>query len=197
MSNYWLEITFRSVVINYLDRKFEGENVGIAYIYCAYREQTHTAASLIASLLKQLLQQVQHVSGNILDVYKHHRDKKTRPPLHEYSRLLASQVRHFSKIFIVIDALDECSEEEKIREQLMTEVRKLLPSVSLLVTSRDIPDMKPKFTGAARLEIRASDGDIRQYLESRITTELAEFLERDKTLQSNILTTIVEKAQGM
>jgi hypothetical protein len=97
----------------------------------------------------------------------------------------------------VIDALDECSEEEKIREQLMTEVRKLLPSVSLLVTSRDIPDMKPKFTGAARLEIRASDGDIRQYLESRITTELAEFLERDKTLQSNILTTIVEKAQGM
>ena len=124
-------------------------------------------------------------------------DKKTRPPLAEYSRLLAKELRHFSKLFIVIDALDECSEAGRIREQFMIEVEKLLPSVSLLVTSRDIPDMEWKFRGAARLDIYASDGDIRRYLESRIKRELAGFSENGTTLQSDILVTIVEKAQGM
>lgn len=79
----------------------------------------------------------------------------------------------------------------------MIEVEKLLPSVSLLVTSRDIPDMEWKFRGAARLDIYASDGDIRRYLESRIKRELAGFSENGTTLQSDILVTIVEKAQGM
>jgi hypothetical protein len=97
----------------------------------------------------------------------------------------------------VIDALDECSEAGRIREQFMIEVEKLLPSVSLLVTSRDIPDMEWKFRGAARLDIYASDGDIRRYLESRIKRELAGFSEHGTTLQSDILVTIVEKAQGM
>lgn len=170
-------------------------------MYCTYKEQSHTATNLLSSLLKQLLQklvqQLRPISGSIFDLYRHHRDKATRPSLSEYSRLLAAELHHFSRIFIVIDALDECAEEGGIREQFLTEVRKLLPSVHLLVTSRDIPDMERKFEGATRLDIHASDGDIRRYLKNRVDRELARFLKRDTTLQADILTTITEKAQGM
>ena len=188
---------FRSVIIDHLEEVYGRENVGIAYIYCTYREETHTATNLISSLLKQLLQQLRPISSSILDLYRHHRDKTTRPSLSEYSRLLAAELHRFSKVFVVIDALDECTEEGRVREQFLTEVLKLIPSVSLLLTSRDIPDMKRKFEVAARLDIQASDEDIRIYLESRIETELASFIKRDSTLRTDILTTIIEKAQGM
>jgi hypothetical protein len=81
----------------------------------------------------------------------------------------------------------------------MAEVRKLLPKVRLLVTSRHIPDIERKFKGGAGLEIRASDEDIKRYLESRIESQnpLAGYVKTDPTLRSDILTTIIEKAHGM
>jgi hypothetical protein len=191
--------TFRSVVINYLERTIQQENVGIAYIYCTHREQNQTAGNLVASLLKQLIQQRSAIPGNIRDLYKHHRSRQTRPSLSEYSRLLQAELRHFLKAFIVIDALDECSEESRIREHFLAEVQKLLPAVRLLVTSRHMPDIERKSEGAARLEICASDGDVKLYLESRIKSQhpLADYVETDPTLRSDILTTIIKRAHGM
>ncbi len=99
----------------------------------------------------------------------------------------------------MIDALDECSEESRIRENFLAEVRKLLPTIRLLVISRYIPDLEHRFEDAARLEIYASDGDIIRYLESRIEREypLAGFVRTDPTLRTDILTIIVRKAHGM
>jgi ankyrin repeat domain-containing protein 50 len=191
---------FRSVIINYLERAIIEEGVGIAYIYCSYRQQNQTAGNLVASLLKQLIQQrPASIPSNIRDLYRHHRGRQTHPPLSEYSRLLQAELRHFSKVFIVIDALDECSEESRIREHFLAEVWKLLPQVRLLVTSRHIPDIKRKFKGGARLEIRASDEDIKRYLESRIESQnpLAGYVKMDPTLRSDILTAIIERAHGM
>ena len=47
----------RSIVVEYLERSFEKNNVAIAYIYCSYKEQEdQTTVNLIASLLQQLVQ---------------------------------------------------------------------------------------------------------------------------------------------
>ena len=46
----------RSIVVDYLERSFEQEDVAIAYIYCSYKEQEdQTDVNLIASLLQQLV----------------------------------------------------------------------------------------------------------------------------------------------
>jgi hypothetical protein len=191
--------TFRSVVINYLERTIKQENVGVAYIYCTHRQQNQTAGNLVASLLKQLIQQQLDIPGNIRDLYRHHRSRQTHPPLSEYSRLLQAELRHFLKVFIVIDALDECSKENRIREHFLAEVQKLSPMVRLLVTSRQMLDIERKFEGAARLEIRASDKDVKRYLESRIESQLplANFVRTNPTLRSDILATIIKRAYGM
>jgi hypothetical protein len=190
---------FRSVVINHLEWTFKRENVGIAYIYCTYRQQNQTAVNLISSLLKQLIQQQPAISDNILDLYRHHHSRQTHPPLNEYSRLLQAEASHFSKVFIVIDALDECSEDGRIREHFLAEVQKLLPKARLLVTSRNIPNIERNFEGAARLEILAKDKDIERYLESRIESQplLASYVRADSKLRADILSTIVKKAHGM
>jgi hypothetical protein len=149
--------------------------------------------------LKQLIQQRPDIPSNIRDLYRHHRNRQTHPPLSEYSRLLQAELRHFLKVFIVIDALDECSEENRIREHFLAEVQKLSPMVRLLFTSRHMPDIERKFEGAAQLEIRASDEDVKRYLESRIESQLplANYVRTDPTLRSDILDTIIKRAHGM
>ena len=188
---------FSSIIINYLEQTFK-ENAAIAYIYCNYKEQNQTVINLIASLLQQLVQGQSVVSDDIIAAYKRHSHKQTRPSLAEYSELLQSEVRRFSKVFIVIDALDECSEGGGIRG-FLPEIRKLPSNMHLLVTSRYITDIEDEFEKVARLEIRASNEDVKSYVEARIEEQpqLVCHVRADPTLRSAIVDTIVQKAGGM
>ena len=173
-------------------------NAAVAYIYCNYKEQNQTAINLVASLLQQLIQKQPKISEKIIAIYKRHSCKQTRPSLTEYLKLLQSEVYRFLKVFIVVDALDECLEREGVRG-FIPEVRKLPPHVNLLVTSRHIPAIEHEFEKAARLEIYASDDDVRSYAETRIEEQpqLIRHIKVDPTLRSLILDTIVKKASGM
>jgi hypothetical protein len=170
----------------------------VAYIYDNYREQNQTAVNLIRCLLRQLVQIRFDMPDDIASIYRHHVRKRTRLWLAEYSNLLQLQVRRFSKVYFVIDALDECSESDGIRG-FLPEVLKLLPDIHLLVTSRHNSSIEFALEGAGRLEIRASNEDIRCYLSARIKGHLqfARFTTTDSTLQNAILDTIIQKADGM
>jgi hypothetical protein len=67
------------------------------------------------------------------------------------------------------------------------------------VTSRHSSTIEREFEMAGRLEIRASDHDIRRYLEDRIKAEhqLVRLVQKYPDLQENIISTILEKAKGM
>ncbi|KAH0536690.1 hypothetical protein FGG08_006456 [Glutinoglossum americanum] len=189
-----------SIVVDYLERSFEKENVAIAYIYCSYKEQEdQTVVNLIASLLQQLVQRNPIISDEVMSLHRSHIRKRTRPKLDEYSSLLQSEVCRFSKVFIVIDALDECPESKRTRDNFLVEVRKLQPRIHLLVTSRHVSTIEREFEKSARVEIRASDEDVKRYLEGRVKTEgrLVRHVKADPALQDTIVNTIAEKAKGI
>ena len=202
-NSYYPRLTsrvLRSIVVNHLDQHFENDGVTIAYIYCSYKEQEHqTAVNLIASLLQQLVQRNPVISNDVVSLYHHHNMKQTRPTLDELSKLLQSEVRRISKVFIVIDALDECPEGNRTRESFLTEIRKLQPTIYLLVTSRHILAIEREFEQAARIDIYASGEDVKKYLKYRIESEgrLVRLVKPDPALQAAIVNTIVENAKGM
>jgi NACHT domain len=189
----------RSIIVDYLQRSFEQEKVAIAYIYCSYKEQEdQTDANLVASLLQQLAQRNSSISNEISSLYHHHVKERTRPALGEWSQLLQSEVHHLSKVFVIVDALDECSESNGTRDSFLTEIRKL-PNMHLLVTSRHILTIEREFEKAASVEIRASDEDVKRYLQDRIKKErrLVGHIKADPALGETIISTIVQKAKGM
>lgn len=47
-------------------------------------------------------------SNNIDALYKHHRDRNTHPILDNLTETLKLEIGMYSKVFIVVDALDEC-----------------------------------------------------------------------------------------
>ena len=190
---------FRSFIINNLEQTFTSEDVGIAYIYCNYKDPEQTSANLLGSLLKQLLERRPAVIRNIRDIYITRCRKQIQLTITEYVGTLQKIVSEFSQVFIVIDALDELAEANGTRELFIKEIQKLLPKVHLLVTSRWVPSIQQQLETPLHVEIRASDKDITEYLKERmaVATRLQRHVKEDPQLQETIIRTIVKNCQGM
>jgi hypothetical protein len=82
--------------------------------------------------------------------------------------------RGFPRTFVVIDALDECSEldseDDQRDDNFVSAVQMLESSVRLLVTSRPHNRIQQAFEAASRVDILASNSDIREYLACRMTS---------------------------
>jgi len=162
-------------------------------MYCNYQEQTtQTVANLIASLLKQFVQNSRTVSDNTRSFYDRHRGQRTYPTLDEFIKALEVEIKSYTQVFIVVDALDECSEVNGTRMKLIRVLRSLPRSVNLMVTSRDLASIKQEFLDAGRLRIRAHDEDITKYVEN----QLGGYSDLTK-LRADITKIIIDKARGM
>jgi hypothetical protein len=68
-----------------------------------------------------------------------------------------------------------------------------------LITSRLIPSFEDELFNALKIEIRASDADVKEYLENRVrnTFRLVRLLKGDVELQATVVESIVKNAKGM
>ena len=187
-----------AVVINNLATWFADDpNIGIAYIYCNFRRQhEQKAEDLLASLLKQLIQSRPVLPDSVEYLYDKHKDK--RLSLDEISKALQSVAAIYSKVFIIVDALDECQDSNGCRARFLSEIFNLQDKckASLFVTSRFIPEITARFNKSISLEIRASKEDVRRYLDEYMF-QLPGFVIRSLELQEEIKTKIVWSVDGM
>jgi hypothetical protein len=175
-------------------------NIGLAFIYCNYKERdSQTLANLIASLVQQLVQRSSAVPDDVRALYAHHQSQKTRPGDVEYCKILRSLVASFSHVYIIVDALDECNESNGTRSKLTKELQESPANLHLLCTSRHLGDIEESFARASRLEIRASNADVQRFLEAQIsqTPRLVGFCKTVESLQSTIIEKLIQKAKGM
>ena len=189
-----------SIVVDTLCTRFENNgSIGIAYLYCNFRQQQdQKPAEMLASLLGQLVQGQPSVPKGVKSLYERYKVKRTRPSLNELSEVLLSTAAGYSRTFIVIDALDECGISDGGCKQFLAEVFKIQAKTgaSLFATSRFIPDIMEEFKGSPSLEIRAHDGDVRKYLDGHMS-QLRSFVSRKPDLQEEIKTEIVKAVDGM
>jgi hypothetical protein len=189
-----------AIVIEYLSTKFQNDTgIGVTYLYCNYRrQQEQKPVDLLASLLKQLLQEQLSVPEIVQSLYGSHEKKGTRPSFKQISDVLHSVVASYSRAFIIIDALDECQVSDESRKILLSEMFKLQAKTgaNLFATSRFIPDIITEFKGSVSLEIRASNEDVRGYLGGHMS-QLFPFVSRNQKLQEEIKTRIVKAVDGM
>src|SRR3984957_17434620 len=185
----------RSIVVNPLQTlSNENDSVATTFIYCNYKEQAEqTVSNLVATLLKQIVQDRRAISDHVKSFYEDHQRREARPTLDQLTEVLISEIRTYSKVFIIVDALDECREDDGTRARLLKVLRSLPQQVNLMVTSRNLLSIGRDFVGAKRLHIRAKDDDMRAYIEGRIALGPRHL----KKLQEAIVNKIVENAKGM
>jgi hypothetical protein len=173
-------------------------NAVTACIYCNYKEENkQTVPGFIASLLKQVIQDQPQISAGVKSFYEHHKRQGTRPTLQEFTKEFQLRTKRYSRVFIVIDALDECLERD--RAYLITQLQALSSTVSLMVTSRPLTSIKRLFKGATSLNICADDEDVRRYIAGRINRDsrLGVLLQGNSALQDTVVDKIIAKAGGM
>ncbi|RYP52862.1 hypothetical protein DL768_002111 [Monosporascus sp. mg162] len=189
-----------SIVVENLVTRFENDkNIGIAYLYCNFRQQDdQKAEDLLGGLLKQLAQGWSPLPESVVSLYGSHKDRRTRPSFDEISRALQSVAALYSRVFIVIDALDECQTTGGCRTRLLSELFSLQAKYgsNLFTTSRFIPEITEKFSTSTSLEIRASVEDVRRYVDGYIL-HLPSFVGRNPGLQEEIKNGIVKAIDGM
>jgi hypothetical protein len=152
-------------------------------------------ADLLASLLKQLVQ-ARPIPEIIKSLYESHKSRRNYPSNDEISKALHSICTNYSKVFIVVDALDEYQVSN--RRILLSEIFNLQAKsrISFFATSRFIPEITKEFEGSISLEVRANDDDIRRYLDGRIS-RLRPFVKNNPTLRDETKAEIIKAVDGM
>ena len=189
-----------SIVIDHLHKIFGNDPaIGIAYLYCNFRQQHEQKSSdLIVSLLKQLVQEQPSIPDVVKNLYSHHKPKRTRPSPDEILSALHSVTAFYSRTFIIIDALDECQVSHEGRGKFLQEIFNLQAKigVNIFATSRFIREIENKFDRSIRLEIHARDADVQKYLDGKLQN-FQSFVLKNPSLQAEIKSTIAKAADGM
>jgi hypothetical protein len=189
-----------AMAVDHLSRQSEAN--GVACIFCNYkaRADQQNAVVLLTAILRQLVQAQSSIPESVLRLHEHHSRRSTRPLLKEIFTTLKSVVKDYSRVYLVVDALDECPAEDGTRGRLLANILGLQKEAGtdlhLMVTSRFIPDIEEKFKEALRLEVRASDEDVKIFVAGQMD-RLPNVVQRNEELKDLVKNEITQAVDGM
>ncbi|KAJ7352522.1 ankyrin repeat-containing domain protein [Mycena albidolilacea] len=186
-----------SMVVHHL--RAQKNNTGVAGIYLDHKNtEAQTIRDLFASLWQQLAVD-KPIPAAVAKLHNHHRKRGTKPSLDEVLEILRSAIAECSKVYFVVDALDEYPELQRdiFLEHLSAAMEGA--AVNLLLTSRPHITLHPYFPNTPPLEIRANEGDLYQFVDEYIrkSRNLSKHVGARPELREEIRTKIVSNSDGM
>jgi hypothetical protein len=173
--------------------------VGIAFVYCDINAQSEqTTHTLLASITRQLVEQ----KPALLRLVKNTRDKQN-PKLNSATLtncidLLTLIVRELDRTFVVVDALDECAEQDDKRCLNRESFVKALLDLpfQLFITSRNLEAIFSLLEHATRLDIRSHYEDIKLYVDWRIRNSplLMTNIDKKEANRNMVVDTVIKKS---
>ncbi|UKZ78532.1 hypothetical protein TrVFT333_006275 [Trichoderma virens FT-333] len=189
-----------SIVIDHLHSNFqEDPKSGIAYFFFNYKRQDQQKIEdLLASLLRQLIARQPSMPKVVQDLYDRHNRQRTQPSTDELMQALQSVVITYSRVFIMIDALDECKSVDPTHSSVLSGIFTLRSrtKANFFLTSRLNANITENFEGIPELKIYANNDDVQRYLRGNMR-HLPRFVRDDPGLQEKIITSILKAVQGM
>ncbi|KAJ7600126.1 hypothetical protein C8J56DRAFT_767021, partial [Mycena floridula] len=194
-----------SVIINHLQRLVATPEDVIIYIYCEYnRKSEQTSMQLLGSILKQLVERRPAISQHLLSLYRTHSSCKTMPTFLELMDALRTELQSYTRAYLIVDALDECSDEARnlfLSKEAAAGLRSFADKLQLLMTSRNMPSISHalKARGESIIHIEAHVEDLQTYIRGCLVgVQRLNRLVKDKgSLQEQIIEVVISKAAGM
>lgn len=183
------------MLIDYLNNLRSYQNIGLAFIYFDYKGiQSHQIREVAAHLLCQLVLQLTQLDKALENAYDELYPERRLLTVQKILEHLASHTKLFNSTFIVLDAIDECGSEERIK--ILSAMEDLCStstsSCKLLVTSR--PHIKPEITfqNCHNFEITANENDIKQFIRSQFDKIIIQPDEKKAIVEM-----LLKKSEGM
>lgn len=164
-----------------------------AYIFCNYQQRKENMCEvLLRSLLRMVLEQTQEISDDI----QRWPTRNTEISIDEIIEQLRTAIRGCSRVFFMIDALDELDVCEEFVSYLFD--LQMAVGVNLYFTSRKIPQIQVLFDKAMIVPIKATEYDVGVYLEHQMRKpHVPNFVRGNQALQDEIKETVVNAVGEM
>ena len=176
----------------------------LGYFYFDFNDaKKQKAEDLSLSLLSQFCAQCKRhsqCSEVFEDLYQ--QSKKSKVPLHsdQTEAILLALLEDFVEVYIVIDALDECTERKAALKFLKKMKNAEFAHVHVLVTSRKEDDIERALQSIASecidLQNQGTDADIQRYIEDQLETDDT-LRRRPPSVRNEIKDALLSKAKGM
>jgi ankyrin repeat domain-containing protein 50 len=181
------------------------ENIAVCFAYYNYRTPEKQDPSQIAAALIKQLYRKRDVIPPWLFKFKHDSLSPSTASKQELFIKLTEDLEF--KVFVVIDALDECPGRERHHIiRFITEVMKALRCAKIFVTSRRESDIVRAFEDSSTptIQIKAENvaADIKSFVQSEVKKLRKGFYGKklhltSDDLEARIIQTLTEKAEGM
>ncbi|KAF2625511.1 hypothetical protein BU25DRAFT_371926, partial [Macroventuria anomochaeta] len=213
MSRLWLygipgcgkTVLSSTVVENLLQHCHDDLGTVTVYFYFDFNDaQKQDAELMVRSLLCQLLQQLTTIPRSLDTLFSSCQNEQRQPSLQALLEVLQQTMQDFTQIYIVLDALDECTQRSELMDVLATVAGWQLQNLHLLMTSRKERDIESSLEDyvdsedTVCLQSDVVDGDIQRYVQQRLSSDksLTKW-EKDAAVRQEIEVTLMRGAHGM
>jgi len=131
-----------STIIEHVSHEISGQHgVALAYFYFSFSDaQKQNYTNLLSSLVTDL-SRGRVVNPLLRDIYQQNHPRS--PSIDVLEKILLCLLRQATTAFLLVDALDECSEEQQsCTVQGLKGITKAVPTTRLLITSRKTPNIE-------------------------------------------------------
>ena len=139
----------------------------------------------------------------LMNLYAHCGNGHQEPTLDDLQNTLRGMLDGFSSTFIILDALDECTEREKLLNWIQTVVLENLKKdinlgLHLIVTSRPEQEIEDKFRSYSYLDLveESENYDLVAYVDHQLEND-SDLQKWNSDTQEQIKLTLMKQADGM
>jgi hypothetical protein len=176
-----------------------------AYFFFDFNDaQKQDPEKMVRSLLCQLSQQSIKIPASLDALFSSCENGQRQASIHALMNALHSMIQELPQVFIVLDALDECTQRGDLMEMLETMMGWKVPNLHLLMTSRKERDIESSLEdyvdGQNRICLQSAviDKDIQRYVRQRLSDDKRlQKWAKDASMMGQIETVLMNGAKGM
>ncbi|KAF2624557.1 HET-domain-containing protein [Macroventuria anomochaeta] len=194
-----------TIIEHLLQHCHENASMVTAYFYFDFNDRSKQDPELmLRSLLCQLLQCSSKIPKGVDALFSSCENGQQRPSLQALLEVTPQVMQQFTHAYIVLDALDECTQRQELMDVLETVAGWQLNNVHLLMTSRKERDIESSLESYVKeedticLQRDVVDKDIQRYVQQRLSDDktLAKW-NKDAAMMQEIEAAMMHGAHGM
>ena len=188
-----------STIIESVQSRCNSDEICAFYYFDSISGQVEkqTVSAMLSSLLAQVSATTE-IEPEIRQLYERCGDGGRTPTVHEMTETLFAILRKGRRMYLILDALDECSERPLLL-QVIEQILQLDGDIHLLLTSRNEYDIQTALHSSVTvvsMEDKRVDPDIRIHVEQCLLKD-PKLCKWDDKIKDEIVKELVSGAKGM
>ena len=194
-----------TLVEHLLQHCSDDPSIVIAYFYFDFNDvQKQDPELMLRSLVCQLLQRLTTTPKSLDALFSSCENGHRQPSPHALLEVTRQVMQEFAHVYIVLDALDECTQRLELMDMLKIVDRWQLQCLHVLMTSRKERDIESSLESyvdkedTVCLQSHIVDKDIQRYVQQRLSNDKSLIKwEKDAAVRQEIESALMSGACGM